>query len=237
MTFERRLVEGKDTDWALIPKHAPKRNDNGKVTLAGWQSGLVKDIPVYENENIVASVECSEEKTQKLYGYKWEEFRFIPSYNQMIDNFVPPKEDIEEPAFDDDTLLIQTEESTFIPPLTTAPMPSAVIDELRGKYSKFRDRHDDEYVASRAAVLAEKEEAMVENERKMRSPLHELKEKARELGKKEIEKRETINDDVMVKIGEAMARNLKLNEDKIRARVAAWEERSQNKAERSATAA
>src|SRR5262249_48234034 len=51
-----------------------------------------------------------------------------------------------EPAGPDDTLRITTEEVTFLPTLIQMPTPASVIDELRNKYSKFRIRHDEEYI-------------------------------------------------------------------------------------------
>ncbi|KAK2749640.1 hypothetical protein FQN57_005862 [Myotisia sp. PD_48] len=48
-----------------------------------------------------------------------------------------------------DTLQIEVESKTFLPSLQTYPMPSTVIDELRNKYSRFRTRHDPEYIAEK----------------------------------------------------------------------------------------
>jgi large subunit ribosomal protein L24 len=55
----------------------------------------------------------------------------------------------EEPAITDgdmDTLRVEVETSTFVPTLRKPPFPSTIIDELRNKYSKFRTRHDPEYL-------------------------------------------------------------------------------------------
>ncbi|KAJ5748113.1 uncharacterized protein N7511_009809 [Penicillium nucicola] len=45
-----------------------------------------------------------------------------------------------------DTLRVEVETSTFIPTIRQPPFPSTIIDELRNKYSKFRTRHDPEYL-------------------------------------------------------------------------------------------
>ncbi|RMJ20863.1 KOW motif domain protein [Aspergillus sp. HF37] len=45
-----------------------------------------------------------------------------------------------------DTLRMEVETPTWMPSLKRPPFPSSVIDELRNKYSKFRTRHDPEYV-------------------------------------------------------------------------------------------
>ncbi|KAJ5500480.1 hypothetical protein N7453_009531 [Penicillium expansum] len=55
----------------------------------------------------------------------------------------------EEPVITDgemDTTRMAVEASTFTPTLEQPPMPSTVIDELRNKYSRFRTRHDPEYL-------------------------------------------------------------------------------------------
>ncbi|CAI7614710.1 unnamed protein product [Penicillium glandicola] len=55
----------------------------------------------------------------------------------------------EEPVITDgdmDTTRMAVETSTFTPTLEQPPMPSTVIDELRNKYSRFRTRHDPEYL-------------------------------------------------------------------------------------------
>lgn len=55
----------------------------------------------------------------------------------------------EEPTISDgdmDTPRMEVEASTFVASLAEPPMPSTVIDELRNKYSKFRTRHDPEYL-------------------------------------------------------------------------------------------
>ena len=50
-----------------------------------------------------------------------------------------------------DTPRITTELETWHPSLGMPPFPISVIDELRGKYSRFRTRHTDEYIAEQLA--------------------------------------------------------------------------------------
>ena len=50
-----------------------------------------------------------------------------------------------------DTLRIDTEQQSFLPTLLRPPMPFGVVDEMRNKYSKFRDRHDDDFIAKKEA--------------------------------------------------------------------------------------
>ena len=63
-----------------------------------------------------------------------------------------PKPDRSQ-GFDEppDTLRVDVDVQTFLPTLLRAPMPETIIDELRNKYSKFRDRHDDDFVEQKTA--------------------------------------------------------------------------------------
>ncbi|RJE23721.1 KOW motif domain protein [Aspergillus sclerotialis] len=45
-----------------------------------------------------------------------------------------------------DTLRLDVETLTWVPSLRKQPFPSSVLDELRNKYSKYRTRHDPNYV-------------------------------------------------------------------------------------------
>lgn len=85
-------------------------------------------------------------------------------------------EDVED--YDCDTLRITVDEETFMPTLLRPPMPSSVLDELRNKYSKFRDRHDPAYLKQK------QEEDLEADARKqipdwMLQPSRELREKAK----------------------------------------------------------
>ena len=53
-------------------------------------------------------------------------------------------------------------DTSFEPFLFEPPMPPSVIDELRNKYSKFRVRHDPEWVAKK---VREDEDAQIERQR------------------------------------------------------------------------
>lgn len=45
-----------------------------------------------------------------------------------------------------DTLRMEVETPTWIPSLQNAPFPSAVLDEIRNKFSRYRTRHDPAWV-------------------------------------------------------------------------------------------
>lgn len=74
-----------------------------------------------------------------------------PRYSRYISGLgleIPwPKEEL--PQIKDgqwDTLRVEVDTQTWVPTLDNPPFPSTIIDELRNKYSKFRSRHDPEYV-------------------------------------------------------------------------------------------
>lgn len=82
----------------------------------------------------------------------------VPKYTRYVSGLkirIPwPTE--EEPQYEDgalDTTRMEVEENTWVPSLDNPPFPSTIIDELRNKYSRFRTRHDEEYV--RKKVLEE----------------------------------------------------------------------------------
>ena len=96
-----------------------------------------------------------------------------PPYRRFFDGTTTPKHtryisglDIQVPwpegrpieynAEEADTLRIDVEDRTFVPTLMTPPMPLGIIDELRNKYSKYRIRHEPEYVARKEAEAAGK---------------------------------------------------------------------------------
>lgn len=56
------------------------------------------------------------------------------------------KNEKKDPTTASDTLRLEIDTSTWTPTLLRAPLPGSVIDELRGKYSVFRTRHDPEYM-------------------------------------------------------------------------------------------
>ena len=90
-----------------------------------------------------------------------------------------------------------------MPTLLHPPMPMSVIDELRNKYSKFRTRHDPEYIAAKMEEdrIAEEQKSL---SKKMRTPLNEANRKARKERKKL--GKGALTDDMLAKIGELMVK-------------------------------
>ncbi|KAI0426309.1 hypothetical protein F5Y09DRAFT_319275 [Xylaria sp. FL1042] len=139
--------------------------------------------------------------TDRLTGRRrWD--RVVPGLNMSIP--WPPKEEPEIPTYKADTQRIDVEEKTFVPTLLRPPMPESVIDELRGKYSRFRTRHDPEYIARlEAEDQAKKDRAKLMES--MRTPLQELHRAERASKKKKGKPRLTL--EMLEKIGEVIAKN------------------------------
>ena len=102
--------------------------------------------------------------------------------------------------FDDDTRSLDVDRVSFRPTLIKEPFPSVIIDELRNKYSKFRTRHDPEYIEQKIAQEKSKEGLPI-----IRTPLQELNRKIR-LEKKALGP-PTLSDDMLERIGRTMAQN------------------------------
>jgi large subunit ribosomal protein L24 len=121
--------------------------------------------------------------------------------------FIPwPKKATEEwDDNDSDTLRLDVEEATFTPTLHEPPMPMSIIDELRNKYSKFRTRHDDEYVEKVKAQDRTKRENKEMLKLKMVTPMQELKLKEKAL--KDAEGTPQLSKELLASIGQVMAKN------------------------------
>jgi large subunit ribosomal protein L24 len=111
-----------------------------------------------------------------------------------------------------DTLRLDVEEKTFVPTLLHPPMPSQILDELRGKYSRFRTRHSDEFIAKVEANEAERARLKSKTvDPTMRTPLQNLNRQLRQerkaLGQPEL------SEEMLEKIGRVIARNIRLYEE------------------------
>jgi large subunit ribosomal protein L24 len=139
--------------------------------------------------------------TDRLTGkQRWQ--RVVPGLNIAIPWPVKKQPDLVDHKAD--TLRIDVEEKTFVPTLLRPPMHEAVIDELRNKYSRFRTRHDPEYVARiEAEAQAKKDRAKLIQS--MRTPLQEFHRAERESKKRKGKPRLSI--EMLEKIGEVIAKN------------------------------
>ncbi|KAI8956012.1 KOW domain-containing protein [Xylaria longipes] len=131
---------------------------------------------------------------------RWD--RVVPGLNISIP--WPVKEEPNIPDYKADSMRIDVEEKTFVPTLLRPPMPEAVVDELRNKYSRFRTRHEPEYIARlEAEEQAKKDRAKLMDS--MRTPLQEFHRAERENKKKKGKPRLTM--EMLEKIGEVIAKN------------------------------
>lgn len=139
--------------------------------------------------------------TDRVTGKRrWQ--RVVPGLNISIP--WPVKEDPEIQDYTADTPRIDVEEKTFVPTLLRPPMPEGIIDELRNKYSRFRTRHEPEYIARlEAEEQAEKDRAKLMES--MRTPLQEFHRAERANKKKKGKPRLTL--EMLEKIGEVIARS------------------------------
>ncbi|KAI1825684.1 hypothetical protein F4861DRAFT_161293 [Xylaria intraflava] len=139
--------------------------------------------------------------TDRITGKRrWQ--RVVPGLNISIP--WPEKEIPHIPDYKADTLRINVDERTFVPTLLRPPMPESVIDELRGKYSRFRTRHDPEYIARlEAEEQAKKDRVKLMDS--MRTPLQEFHRAERKNKKKKGKPRLTI--EMLEKIGEVIAKS------------------------------
>ncbi|KAI1799293.1 hypothetical protein F4811DRAFT_112051 [Daldinia bambusicola] len=156
--------------------------------------------------------------------------RIVPGLNIAIP--WPKKEEQEFKDYKADTLRIDVEDKTFIPTLLRPPMPEALIDELRNKYSRFRTRHDPEYVARLEAEEKAAEQHKGRAEDSMRTPLQEFHRAQREGKKKKGKPR--LTREMLEKIGEVMARNLERSRNG-QALLEAAERALQNQSENSSS--
>lgn len=165
--------------------------------LTDPETGITRDVIVKKVENTKIWHDRHTGSTT------WS--RIIPGLNVVIPW---PKKEPEQ--FKDgpyDTLRSEVEERSFVPTMLTPPIPSTVIDELRNKFSKFRTRHDPEYIAAKMEedrVAAEKKALT----KKMRTPLTEANRKARKERKKK--GKGQLTPDMLEKIGEVMAQRQQL---------------------------
>ncbi|KAI9734747.1 MAG: hypothetical protein M1818_006734 [Claussenomyces sp. TS43310] len=156
-------------------------------------TGIVRDVIV---KKLVNGKVWHDRRTGRK---RWS--RFISGLDVLVP--WPKVEPKERQDYDCDTLRIDVEAKTFVPTLLKAPMPGSVIDELRNKYSKFRTRHDEEYIAKKTAEEEEKE-AKKRLARTMMTPLKEVNRRARKLRK--AKGKGKLTREMMMRIGEVIAR-------------------------------
>lgn len=126
--------------------------------------------------------------------------RVIPGTNTIIP--WPEISDIVHTDYEDDTLRITVDQETFSPHLMRPPMPLSVIDELRNKYSRFRTRHDYEYIQKKE-MEEEKELRRKGLIKTMHTPRQELAE--RNAAKAKAAPPKELTPEQLARIGEVIA--------------------------------
>lgn len=180
--------------------------EGGKFRVPGW----AKRLGLWTN-----ALHPTDFKTGarlKPFSVKWDDERYIPGTSEKIVKAPEEKEDDPRNAeyYDSDTLLIQSDEETFIPSLTAMPMPGTVIDELRNKYSRTRTRHEESYLEARVEKEQVKQRVEMQREKLMKTPGMEFQERVK-AARKQVDGQKVLGKDVMMKIGEMMAKNMTTN--------------------------
>lgn len=164
-------------------------------------TGVTKDTIVRQLKAVPPRMESPNMTIERWrYGNKWD--RIVPSLNRII-----PWPETVAPEFEmtaNDTARDQVEERTFYYSLTAPPMPEGVIDELRNKYSKFRTRHEDWYVAEKETET-EAKARKGKTVRAMQTPLEEFNEMQRAI--RDAAGEPELSEDMLAKIGQVMAKS------------------------------
>ncbi|KAI8159420.1 54S ribosomal protein L40 [Colletotrichum sp. SAR 10_65] len=145
-------------------------------------------------------------KPRKLPNGTFYFQRQIPGYNMII-----PWPEADEPNREEypvDTKSEKVSEETFVPTLLRTPMPETVIDELRNKYSKFRTRHEEDYILKKEVEEMQKKASKrltPDAAATIRTPLQEFNTQQR-LARRARGQPE-LTEDMLEKIGEVIAKN------------------------------
>ena len=131
--------------------------------------------------------------------------RYIADYDDKIRIPYPTIEPEEYKDHDSDTFRIEVEKKTWVPTLIRPPMPPSIIDELRNKYSKFRDRHDEDFVLRKVEEDKMAQQKKTEMRQLMRSPLKELH--RRERAEKKAKGKPKLSKDALSIIGQHMTKH------------------------------
>jgi len=165
--------------------------------LTDPETGITRDV-------IVKKLEATGVYVNRHTGAHFH--RVIPGLGIKVP-WHPFKKVFAGKEFPNDTARMDVEAKTFVPTLLRPPIPTTVINELRNKYSKFRTRHDPEYIEAKMAEDREKEERK-KLAKQMRTPLKENNRKLRKLRKKL--GKGTLTPEMLEKIGQIIANKKQL---------------------------
>lgn len=194
--FPDWLAEEQGTSQKIISQSYPVSWKSIKLVYAlPAEDGTFKDV-IVDKINLVEPTH-----REKRFDPDAKAKRFIAGMETEVP--WPEVADVEEEDHDADTLRISVDDVTHHPYLLQPPMPTSVIDELRNKYSKFRSRHEPEYVEKkeREVELLARRQALLE--RRYSTPTMELK--AKRVAERAV--RQELNEEQLASIGEAIARS------------------------------
>lgn len=179
---------------STIPIHLPISAIRLVHPLTDPETGNTRDV-------IVQSLRRGEVKWHRQSSSRmWT--RYITGLNVAV-----PWPEQEPTVYEDtpaDTRRANVEAPTFVPTLLGPPMPAAVLDELRNRYSKFRTRHDQAFVARKV----EEEARRLESRRltaEMLTPIQEFNKQERDI--RRARGTPVLSKDMLSRIGEVIARN------------------------------
>lgn len=185
-----------------IEKPVPLTSVRLVYPLADPETGVTRDVIIKKMKNGPIFHDRHLGKT------KWA--RIVPGLGIVIPwPKVEPKEHKDGPF---DTLRSDVEQKTYVPSLLRPPMPGSVIDELRNKFSKFRTRHDPEYIEAKLAedrAIEEKKKTAAE----MRTPLKEIHRRERRL--KKAKGKGKLTPEMLERIGQVIAKKRQLTFDAV----------------------
>lgn len=176
------------------PMFIPFQNVKLVYPIPDAKSGVPKDTIIERMEPV---------------GREWDRHKREWTEGQRLisgtDTVIPWPVEVEGEwdTYENDTTVDLIDAVTFSPTLLKAPMPLSVIDELRGKYSRFRTRYDWE-TKEKVTAKADKEEHRKELIKTMRTPLQQLAELRAQQKKA---KERDLTTDQLARIGEIMAQS------------------------------
>ncbi|QIW97411.1 hypothetical protein AMS68_002929 [Peltaster fructicola] len=161
------MREAYNTDAIVArPMDIPLQNVRLVYAIPDRETGMPKDVIIERMEPV---------------GREWDKHKKEFTRGQRLiygtDTIIPWPEEIRDEwdLYADDTTVDLVDVVTYQPTLLKAPMPLSIIDELRGKYSRFRSRFDWE-TKEKIMAKADREEQRKDLIKTMRTPLQELAE-------------------------------------------------------------
>ncbi|KAL1998095.1 hypothetical protein VTN02DRAFT_6875 [Thermoascus thermophilus] len=146
------MVDVQFPDW-LIEQYGNKRSFESvplPIPMDDVRLVVALDDPVTGNSKdvLVKHVHAGEPFLEREYGSNIPRHtRYIAGENIEIPWPTERPLQLKDEAWD--TLRMEVETPTWIPSLLRAPFPPSVLDELRNKFSKYRTRHDPEFVEAK----------------------------------------------------------------------------------------